>query len=806
MRRIRIAAIEVWSEVRRGKTNIGICCGILILAAGADLAVHATWNAARDLPYRDPGQLVRVTVVGEEVSAKSHLAPHPFDDEVALIREDASSFSWIGGWSGTTVFAGSPENGRMAFLAMVAPGTFDALGADPVAGRTFSVEDHPSVGSDGREDSGISPVILRSDFAAALFGEPTRAVGARIPLTEGAARVIGVMPAGFVFPDARTVGWLAAPLRTERRTRGSFSRFAAPTMARLTRGVSREEAEAEATAILRHAGLRSESEAIRIRPLLESVTESVRPPLLMLRTGSLLLLIAAATASANFRMSGALAGSSAREVRRFVGAEPMDELRATGFRILLMGCVIGAGAQLVARPLLGILVATAEGLPHAGEWRWDSALWLHGSLVALAAASAAEIPAEIEASRRRDRIRAVRPGFPGLLRLPLLAAGVATCTVMWVGTAVLAGSAWTALAGRGGYSDSELAVLTVDFGGSGMAFRFSALERARLLDSVSARLEALAKVRTAAYADALPDDPRGSGNALPESGGGPPSDRILAIRRIGPRFLQTLGVPIVEGRGLTPADRPPAEPVGVVDQRFARRFEGAGAIRHWVRTGHDEVRIVGIASDVMTFPAEDRWRTLYVPYGREPARSDGGTADRVEIVVRLGDEGSPGAIAAARRVPREVHPSFRVLAAETMRRRRVDILGGAYLVSALLAIFAVCGLLLGGVAGIGQIVEVSIREAPANAIRSALGASPARIARQLTSRTFAAGSAGTGVGLVLGWYAMQRVSAGLPWTRADEPMLYLGPAALMGILLAACYSAAALRFLRRTPQPLLRSL
>jgi predicted permease len=75
---------------------------------------------------------------------------------------------------------------------------------------------------------------------------------------------------------------------------------------------------------------------------------------------------------------------------------------------------------------------------------------------------------------------------------------------------------------------------------------------------------------------------------------------------VTPSFFATLNVPIVQGRNYTPADRPGALPVAIVNRAFAQKFfKNADPIGRRIRIGQSKSKnpwltIVGISGDIFT--------------------------------------------------------------------------------------------------------------------------------------------------------------------------------------------------------------
>ena len=318
-------------------------------------------------------------------------------------------------------------------------------------------------------------------------------------------------------------------------------------------------------------------------------------------------------------------------------------------------------------------------------------------------------------------------------------------------------------------------------------------------------MEALASVESAGYADGLPDDPAG----FAYGGAGEADGVRLAVRRISPGLLRTLQIPVIRGRGLLDSDRASGESVGLVDRTFAERA-AEDPLGRLVPAGSERVRVVGIAGEVMAFPARNQWSTLYLPFWDEPEalaqRVRALFPDKVEVVARFRGGASADALATLAAIPKTVDSSLRVLRAEALRRRRTGMLGAAALASVVLVVFAAGGLLLTLVGVVGHILSTAAREAQPNAVRLALGADPVMMVWQVARRTATAAAAGIGVGLAVGWLLAQGIRSRVAWVETEDPLLYLGPASLVALLMAAGGLYAGLKAARTAPWALLRSL
>jgi putative ABC transport system permease protein len=140
----------------------------------------------------------------------------------------------------------TPNDGGLPEIlpgAICSYGLFATLGAQPALGRTFLAED------DRKEIERV--VIIGDALWRRRFGAKPDVVGAKMRLDGQLHTVIGVMPAGFDFPNAETQAWVPVwQILTENEKRGRGNhRF--NVAARLNPGIPLEQARAELDGIAR---------------------------------------------------------------------------------------------------------------------------------------------------------------------------------------------------------------------------------------------------------------------------------------------------------------------------------------------------------------------------------------------------------------------------------------------------------------------------------------------------------------------------------------------------------------------------
>ena len=773
-------------------------CAVLAGAVAAGQTVVAIREAvlSRPLPYPDPAAVVQLEVERdpEDPRVAAGFGHFVTIHEAALLREHAALVAGFAAWSETWASVGS-ESGRPVRVVRAHPGLLSTLGVRPAVGAPFFPEHYAAA------VERPPAVLLGHGLWRRLGGSPETPV-AELTLNAVPTPVSGVMPADFFFPDPDAAAWTPAPDREPTpRNRGSAQRL----LGRLAPGATPAAAAAELTAILRNGGELRANERVRVTRLAEVVTAGSRPALDLLLLGALLLTLTASVSVTALRLSEMLAQRVAAATRRALGATWKDELRAALARVALRALLVAATAGLLSYWLLLVSRRVAGALLFPESWQLSPASVGAGLGLSVLAVALAEAPAVLGALRHPARLVGRDPLAPGtrLLAPSYLAFGTLASTALLIVALSFSLRAFDLLRGLGSFPAEGLAQLTVDFAGEARSPRHE--ERTAALERAAARLGALPEVLGVSYADALPD---AMGRVQFRSGGGfRPGAPVFSEIRVGPGLLEVLGVEVLAGRGLLRTDAPPAEPVAVVSRAFARREAGDSLNGMLDRTFGDrgsETRVVGVAAEVLRFPAQPAPPAAYVPFATPPP--DSFPVPRAEIVARLDRRVRPEDTAAFAREAALASPALRVLRAESVRNRRARLLGGNLLAGALVAFYAAVAALLAVVSTVGLVLETAARRERQLAIHHAVGAPPDAIVLETARRSGLAAGLGVALGVLGGWLLLRVVAGRLAWVETGEWTLYAGPAALLGITLLLAGAATGLRALRRNPWAALRSL
>jgi len=287
------------------------------------------------------------------------------------------------------------------------------------------------------------------------------------------------------------------------------------------------------------------------------------------------------------------------------------------------------------------------------------------------------------------------------------------------------------------------------------------------------RLHAVPGVRSAAVVYVVPMGGwRGGTDIVVHSGDRPVQVDFNAVSE---EYFQTVGLPIVRGRGFDRRDREGAPRVAIVNERMAQKFwPGEDPVGKQIRLTQPArlAEIVGVVRD-------GRFRNyratvnacFYVPLAQSYRRP-------VSLEVRTA--GDPMGLAAA--IRREIHAldkDLLVPGAETLRSYRDAGLGQERLSAALLSGLGPLAVVLAAVGLYGVLAFAVAQRTREIGVRMALGARAGQVLRGVMKEALVLLAAGLGLGLAGAAVAGRFISSLLFEVTATDPATY---AVTVGVL------------------------
>ncbi|HEY2861757.1 MAG TPA: ABC transporter permease [Terracidiphilus sp.] len=451
-------------QMRRNPSFAVLAIVILALGLGASVAIFGFVDAAllQPLPYSNPN---RIMDVGEKatVHPRSNLSFEDFRDWARLNH----SFTGFDAYTGAGYLLHAASGTEPVPGARVTAGFFRTLGVHPVLGRDFTE-------AEGRP--GAAKVVMLAYGAwVKRFGTRADIVGQSIQLDTDNYTIVGVLPREFSFaPNGNAELWapIADPSPCEKR-RSCHNLFA---VGRLRDGVSQaaalDDLKAIAAQLERMYPDSNKGQGAAIAPLSEQINGSMRPILVTLLAGALLLLLIAWVNVASLLLARSESRRREVAVRGALGATHLRLIRqfvTEGLLLAFAGCMAGSVLALWLMSLLTHLVpkSVAAFLPFLGLVGFN----MHTALFAVAVTAAATAMLSLTPALRlgfqpiHDGLAEGSRGSAGRawrrLGANLVVVELAVAVVLLVGAGLLGRSFYKLLHVEMGFDSTHLAMLNV---------------------------------------------------------------------------------------------------------------------------------------------------------------------------------------------------------------------------------------------------------------------------------------------------------------------------------------------------------
>jgi len=741
----------------------------------------------RPLPYPGSEQLVRVSEQhGTAVSPLGHnlsnLTLDSWDHSKTL--EELGTYNEEG-------FLWRTSGGAEQVLgARMSPSLFRVLRVTPARGRFFTDEEE----QEGRD--GV--VVLSHGLWQERFGGRDDAIGTRMRLGEAEYQIVGVAAQGFGFPTHAARIW--TPRTRLARTTEQVRVF--PAIGRLKAGITAERAASEGTAAAR--GVKRPMVAdllfgkggpveVRVVSALDDAIGSVKPALVALTVGVVLVLLVGCANVANLLLSSGVARRRELAVRAALGAS-----RGRLLRLLLLECGLLAGLGLSAGLVVAQFIVEALPVLAPSDFPRLDSVALDGRVVAisaLAAVAAAAIAGLLPAWRgsraalsltMKDDDRRSAGLSSARLRSGLLIAEAALALVLAVGASLLLRSVDRLRRVDGGYDPTN--VLTARLHVTGATGE--AAGKAAFTDAVLQRLRGVPGVVSA-----------GAGNMAPFGGStylaafrlptpGANGEEVVARAAsnvVTPGFAEALGLRLVDGRSFLASDPTSGGPV-VVSETFASNYLRDGRpivgrpfpVR--LRDGKPASTIIGVVRDIRPQgpTSEPRSEIYQLASPDVPIRRD------ITLAVRTTSD--PLAVARPLRdIVRGVEPTAAVVEVGTLAGGLSTSIAAPRFFATVLGTFATLALTLAAIGLYGVLsYSVTLRRRELG-IRAVLGASRRDLLALVVRQGLLATVAGLAIGLGLAFIAarlMRTLLFGIE--PIDIPSFAASSALLLAVAVVAC--------------------
>ncbi|MEP6494919.1 MAG: ABC transporter permease [bacterium] len=776
----------------------------IALGVGANAAIFSVVNGILLTPLPYPH--------AERVVSFGHEAPQWLTSEPDFVdyHRELKSFDGLAAYTRSEVTLTTGDESERLRLVQASDDFFPVLGVQPLLGRTFAADEY--VGNPPRV------VILSYGVWQSRFGADRAIIGRKVSLAGLPRMVVGVMPAHFDFPEARTDVWGPLPRFHADSLQPRANNFLF-MVGRLKSGVTPAMAFVEANGLAKRFMHDFPDVYDPNRPLTpviarvgDELVGGTRPYLLALLGAVGFVLLIACANVANLLLVRGEGRLKEMAVRSALGASRFRLLSQLLTESGLLAVMSGVLGLLLAwagdRALLALAPPSIPRLDLIGvDWRvvaFTAIVALTtGLLIGIAPAWRTSRNNAVDALKDGGRLVASHSAARGVRRV-LVVAEVAFAVVTLAGAGVLLRSLWNLQSANLGYDPRGALTAKVSLSGREYDDTRSALFYEQLVH----RLRATPGVLAAGAGGWLPVvDAGGLRNYEAEGKPFPPGREPSAVpQQATPGYLAALGVRIVAGRDFADADRDGALPAAIVSERFVETtWPGENAIGRRFKFGGlaPWMTVVGIARDIQSRGFGDAPEpTMYFPYA-QAAKSTWYAPRTMAIVLRV--RGDPltfttnlrAAVRALdRTVPLSEVRTLEQVVGTSVSNRRFN--------TGLLAGFALLALVLAGIGTYGVISYGVSQRRYEIGVRMALGAEDRSVLMLVMSEGVLLCAIGLVVGLAASVGIGRALAAMLVGVRAFDLPTVASTSLLLAIVAVAASVVPARRALRVNPIAALR--
>jgi ABC-type antimicrobial peptide transport system permease subunit len=783
----------------------------LALGIGASTAIFSVVDGVllRSLPYPNAGQIVQLREINSRGSQIPFTEPN-FRD----VQARNHSFQGIAQYSGqlTTVIGGSEP--VRAVTMTVSGDFFNILGVKPMLGRTFT--------ADESKPGGAPVAVVSYGFWQRLLGGKTDLSGTFLRGMDQSFSVVGVMPAGFAFPQNAEI-WTPRELFPQQTSRSAHNWA---VIARLHPNTSAEQANTDVSAIGKQLkqefGKDMDAVDFAVVPQQEFMVGKIRNPLLMIFVAVGLLLLVACANVVNLLLAQVTARQREFSVRSALGATRWRLARQFITENLLLALTAGGlGVLLSFWGVNLILSLNQRYLPRASEIGVDGrAIAFTLALSVLIAAVLGIVPLLRFSTRDLEsNLREAGKGTTGVTgqhsRNLLVVGQMALTLILLVGAGLLGKSFYRLLQIDPGFQTESAVAMEVSLPSPRedeerykkfMESYNRLLERGEVSDT-SVKFSAdeeRQRLFQQQLIERLTNTPGvvavGTINHLPLSGGGPdgtflinnnPSRKGNADYRVATGgYFAAMGIPVLRGRTFDQTDQVNSPNAAVVSQSFVKKYwPDEEPIGQTIQFGNMEgdlrlLHVVGVVGDVHDYGVDvAAGPTVYANAQQRLPYSNWTVVARAQV--------EPGSLTpvmreTVRSLDSQLPLKFRTLDqvfSSSLDQRRFSLV--------IFGVFGVVALLLAAMGIYGVTAYAVTQRTREIGIRMALGAQISDVLKMVLRYAMSLVVIGTVVGLA-GAYAITRVMSSLLFevTPTDLATFVAVPLVLLLVALLASFIPA----------------
>ena len=762
----------------------------LALGIGANTAIFSLVNSIllRPLPFAQPEKLVSLT------------GTYPKGAFVAL-RDQLKSLD-VAAYAEGHEF-NLTQHGEPLRLTgtLVSAEFFMVLGVRPQLGGPFTPGDDKS----GQDNY----VILSHALWEQRFASDPSIIGHNIDLEGVSRQVLGVMPADFHFPSAKTQVWI--PLHNDPADTISYwANDFMPIIGRLRPGAAIPQARSEVRLFQSGVGKlfpwampTSWNANISVIELKHDMVSDVRARLVLLLGAVGLILLIACVNVANLALSRA--GTREKEIalRLAMGADRRRVVRQLLTESVLLAILGGALGLLLATQGLQLLKFTLPAdTPRLADAHIDARVLLFTGALAILTGFLFGLAPALQSSRTalattlNSVARGAAASVSHRLRSALAVAEIALSVLLVVSAGLLIRSFWSLSHVDPGFRTGRILTARVT---PNQSFCDDPKRCISFYNDLVSRLRAAPGVTSAALVNTLPLGGRVAKRAIQienQTTALGDSGPLFWMQAVTPDYFHVMNIPMVSGRAFSPSDVA-GSPVVIVSASTAHRFwPGQNVIGTHVRLSSEQEwrTIVGVVPDVRAYDLQHSVPdymngTIYLPYNERATLEGGHIPSDMSIVLQTGLEESKMQDT-LRRTILGLGAEIPVTEVKPMRAVVSDSVSTSASTTVLFVAFASLALILGAIGIYGVLSFLVSTRTREIGIRMSLGALPRDVLWLILKEAFQFSLIGIALGLASAFAVTRLLASELYGISSADPLTFLAAAILMTLVtLAACYIA-----------------
>ena len=676
-----------------------IAISTLALGIGATTAMFTVVNSVllRPLNFPEPERIVRFQGINPRQGITESNMSVP---DIVDWQTQSQSFEQIAGFVSGGVFLNIGDETERVRATAVTTDFFPLFKTNPISGRTIQADD--------MKEGAEAAVVISHALWQRRFGGTSDVVGRKIMMNGKPATIVGIMPAGFNYPNDAEV-WAAFQLKPTEEPRDN--RYVS-VVSRLKPGASLSQAQSEMDTISQRLSQNySETNSgwgVRLTELRESLVGELKTSLIVLLSAVGFVLLIACANVANLLLARAATRQKEIAVRTALGASRLRVVRQLLTESVLLSVVSGIAGLALSIWLIKLLIAiTPPNTPRIDEVGIDLRVFgftltvtvLAGLLFGLVPALQTSRP-NLNEELKDNGQRGSETGGRNRVGSFLIVSEIAISFILLAGAGLLIKSFMHLREINPGFNSDNVLVMRL----TSPPGKYAQGEpRAQIFKQLVDQVKATPGVQSAGVVLSLPlggDTFNVWRGLIREGRPMTPEEQTNAQHlAITPDYFQALQIPLKAGRFFTDQDNLKSTKVVIINEKLARElFPGESPIGKHFSIWRDEKfprEVVGVVGDTRQSLDEEPGEQMYVPYAQDP------TWGSLSLVVRT--SGEPAALAASvREAIRTVDKAVPNYNLKTMNdvvftsaaSRRVpmlllSVLAGAAMLLAMLGIYGV---------------------------------------------------------------------------------------------------------------------